>query len=416
MKLNERLFWIRLKNVKCVRNECSLPLVDYWCDECAKSKWSHVRNLTSIWSCVALRFSPKLSELFSYSLLETSTLVAASQQASSIDASSSSVAVGVLDMCRQFVDRCLNNQTRQRQHTQRLATAIIELMTHMCCGCSTGGGGVTVRAADLGVLFKWVQTALTNEVNNEPALVKLFVKFFIAITWKKNSSAALMKYICKDIVCLLGSGGSADTTVGADTSVAFACLNGEHVTLLTAIVCEEITSLFADFEWFMAFKAADVAALGQLHKQLLFVLESLRCLLATIDMQSGASQELLVRLFTKFYAFMNVFCKSVAARPVAPASDDEKCLKTIVDFTARRMQKPLEQFIRSVQNATMSTTGAKKAATSDEKKKGAKQTQQQHKSAKDTETNAKVYGSLIRLVLNCEPLMINKSRFRFELF
>ncbi len=101
-----------------------------------------------------MRFTPRLDDLFSYSLLvpADSSQVAGSYSASAFDASTSTVAVGVLDMCRQFVDKCLANQTRQRQNAQRLAGAIVELMTMM-----TNDGVSMLRTADITVLFKWVQ-------------------------------------------------------------------------------------------------------------------------------------------------------------------------------------------------------------------------------------------------------------------
>ena len=68
----------------------------------------------------------------------------------------SSAAVGILDLCRRFIDKCLTSHSNYVASALRLATQLIDLMYDVA-SC------VNLQTNDFGILFKWVQTMTVNE-------------------------------------------------------------------------------------------------------------------------------------------------------------------------------------------------------------------------------------------------------------
>lgn len=63
--MQKRLFWQKLSFFKCNSSECSNQ--NFYCEECIKSKGVYIKILNNIWKIVALKFNPKLNDLFSFS-------------------------------------------------------------------------------------------------------------------------------------------------------------------------------------------------------------------------------------------------------------------------------------------------------------------------------------------------------------
>ena len=136
----------------------------------------------------------------------------------------------------------------------------------------------------------------------------------------------------------------------SSTDRCFYALNNENSVAIAGIMYDELANILSLMEWFISFKQ-DFAAMSQLYKQLNSLLECLKVLLQ-LNMEAGSCQEQLIRTLSKFYNFMIFLCKSLTAREV---NDEEKTLlKNVVDYTASKMQTPLNQFIRAIQNANSS--------------------------------------------------------------
>ena len=113
-----------------------------------------------------------------------------------------------------------------------------------------------------------------------------------------------------------------------------------------------------------------------------FILESLKYILITID-SLKQHHETLIRLFTRFYTFMILLCKSVLSKNVGETPHEQ--FKQVVDSTAKNLQTALNQFIRKIQNAKAGGANGKNG----EEKKGGKS-----KGGKDNDntlTSARVF-------------------------
>lgn len=187
-----------------------------------------------MWRIVSLRFSVKLDKLFSYSgLAFDSDLSRADSTMASLDQTScSTVAVGILDQCRAFIRKCLKTAEIDAARSQiraraciRLATSILEFMYDINTLSSTN-----LNKNDLDVLFSWCQSLASVKSNglldylfncfsffnlslscssftsllDDILFVKALLRYFIFVTWHKNSSAALMKYVFShmSLVCM----------------------------------------------------------------------------------------------------------------------------------------------------------------------------------------------------------------------
>ena len=158
-----------------------------------------------------------------------------------------------------------------------------------------------------------------------------------------------MKYICQDLVFLFGTPRDSGADAPA-TEQVFSCMTQENVSLLIGCVYEELQHIFVVFEWFITFKS-DFNSMTHFYKQLSPVLESIKCLLL-VELQKNFSPEPLIKLLVKFYNFMIAYCKSVLNREIN--SEEDAQIKLCVDFTAKKLQRPLNQFIRLIQNAKSS--------------------------------------------------------------
>lgn len=146
------LFWNQMNSSECRNKECDQT----YCEECIKLKLIYVKILSNIWKIVFLRFSPKLDSLFSYSVLTNSQ---ESINQSTTQSDLSSVAVGILDMSRHFVDKCLLNNRIGRTNSFKLASNLIDLMHDI-------GSIIQIQMNDFNVLFRWTQSILINEENS----------------------------------------------------------------------------------------------------------------------------------------------------------------------------------------------------------------------------------------------------------
>ena len=112
-------------------------------------------------------------------------------------------------------------------------------------------------------------------------------------------------------------------------------------------VFDEINNQIGLFDWLISFKN-DSAAIGMLMKQVNYILEAFESILM-IELTPGQPQEALIRMLSKFYAFLITFCKKVSLKQLT--AEEEKSLKQLVDLSAKRLQNPLNQYINYVQNA-----------------------------------------------------------------
>jgi hypothetical protein len=142
-------FWNQMSSSECRNKECDQS----YCEECIKLKLNYVKILYHIWKIVFFRFSPKLDSLFSYSVL-TNSQESINQTTSQSD--TSTVAVGILDLCRHFVDKCLLNNRIIKTNSFKLASNIIDLMHDV-------GSIIQIQMNDFNILFRWTQTILVNE-------------------------------------------------------------------------------------------------------------------------------------------------------------------------------------------------------------------------------------------------------------
>ncbi len=66
------------------------------------------------------------------------------------------MAVGILDCCRQFVDRCLSVHSKFTTNSLKLANEIVNLMQDI-------GLSLSLQVNDYANLFKWTQTTFSGE-------------------------------------------------------------------------------------------------------------------------------------------------------------------------------------------------------------------------------------------------------------
>ena len=59
------IFWKQVTNMKCASGDCSHN--EFYCENCTKHKMSYTRVLEHVWKTVAVKFSPKMNDLFSFS-------------------------------------------------------------------------------------------------------------------------------------------------------------------------------------------------------------------------------------------------------------------------------------------------------------------------------------------------------------
>lgn len=74
----------------------------------------------------------------------------------SCSSDSTTVAVGVLDCCRRFVDRCTSTHSKYMVNSLKLANEILTLMYDI-------GTSITLKINDYANLFKWTQATFTGE-------------------------------------------------------------------------------------------------------------------------------------------------------------------------------------------------------------------------------------------------------------
>jgi hypothetical protein len=143
------LFWNQMSSSECRNKECDQS----YCEECIKLKLNYVKILNYLWKIVFLRFSPKLDSLFSYSVL-TNSQESINQTTTQSDMST--IGVGILDLCRHFVDKCLLNNRIIKTNSFKLASNIIDLMHDV-------GSFIQIQMNDFNVLFRWTQSILVSE-------------------------------------------------------------------------------------------------------------------------------------------------------------------------------------------------------------------------------------------------------------
>lgn len=226
---------------------------------------------------------------------------------------------------------------------------------------------VNLNLNDFGNLFKWTQTIATDQECSDQIFLKSLFKYFTFITWNKNSSATLMKYMCQDLMHVYGVFRDFSTYV-ADLSIAdkfFNVITDETGQSMISVICDELANQLSLLEWFISFKS-DQSSIITFYKQLNCVLECLKILLI-IKLPSNAPYEIIIRTLSKFYTFMISFCKTIPNREIS--EDEESLLKRAVDFTAVQMQNPLTNFIRSIQNAKSSMAKDKDGKKGKEKGK-----------------------------------------------
>lgn len=194
---------------------------------------------------------------------------------------------------------------------------------------------IQIQMNDYHVLFQWTQTLATQEFasieikfitistkktyfNYHYHFSKLddflfsrsLLKFFIFITWSKNSSAALMKYACTDIVRFFDT-YIPDQEIG---SAIFNFLSEKNSQFILNVIFDELTNITNSFEWLLSYKAKfEVAAeISNFYKQIMCVMQSLHSLIISNLPPTGQVQENLIKLIIKFYNFMISLSKHVS--------------------------------------------------------------------------------------------------------
>ena len=225
-----------------------------------------------------------------------------------------------------------------------------------------------------------------------------------------------MKYICQDLVYIFQVSKESAADASNSNEQVFNCLTQDNVSQLIVAVYEELTNIIDLSEWYISFKS-DYQSMFHLYKQLNTLLEAIKCLIS-IELETHTQQEPLIRLLTKFYNFMIIFCKSLTNRELN--TEEEGLFKTIVDFTALKFQKPLNQFIKLIQNAKSAAAIKEKA----DKGGGEDKTKKQKDDAQATSNKlikcGKMIPNLVYIVEQYEQQLkaLNKHfkdrvRFRF---
>ena len=217
----------------------------------------------------------------------------------------STVAVGILDQCRRFIDKCLTHSFQYIVSRFKFASQLIDFMLDI-------SSSITLNLNDYGNLFKWTQTLATEKEISDQIFLKSLFKFFTFITWNKNSSATLMKYLCQDLMHVYGIYRDFSSYV-ADLSTSdkfFNCITDESGQSMISVICDELANQLALLEWFISFKS-DQSSIITFYKQLNCILECLKILLI-IKLPSNSPHEIIIRILSKFYNFMISFCKSVS--------------------------------------------------------------------------------------------------------
>lgn len=87
---------------------------------------------------------------------ENTNIVLDDSQAGLQSSNQSTVAVGILDCCRKFVDRCLSVHSKYTANSLKLANEIVNLMQDI-------GLSLSLQVSDYANLFKWTQTTFSGE-------------------------------------------------------------------------------------------------------------------------------------------------------------------------------------------------------------------------------------------------------------
>lgn len=74
----------------------------------------------------------------------------------SVESNHSAIAVGLLDMCRKYIDKCLNCERQVLPNSFKLCSSVLDLMTDIA-------KTIKIDLNDYGVLFQWTQTLATHE-------------------------------------------------------------------------------------------------------------------------------------------------------------------------------------------------------------------------------------------------------------
>lgn len=165
---------------------------------------------------------------------------------------------------------------------------------------------------DYGVLFKWTQAMANERGVRDQIFIKSLLKYFIYITWNKNSSATLMKYLCQELIHVYGINHLFKSYIEDLSSIEtiFGCVSDETSSSMIGVICDELSSQMSILEWFISFKT-DKTSILSFYKQLNCVLECIKILLI-IDLPPNSPHDILIKFLSKFYNFMIAFCKSVS--------------------------------------------------------------------------------------------------------
>ncbi len=136
---------------------------------------------------------------------------------------------------------------------------------------------------------------------------KALLKFFIFVTWNKNSSAVLLKHLCNDVVHYFDS---YDTEYQLEPAI-FNFLSDKSASIILNIIFEEEANILNSFEWFLSYKPKFETSheASSFYKQVLSLMNSLHSLIVA-SLPLG-SQENLIRVIIRFYNFMISLSKHV---------------------------------------------------------------------------------------------------------
>jgi hypothetical protein len=206
---------------------------------------------------------------------------------------------------------------------------------------------IQLQINDFAVLFQWTQSLATQECANDILFGKSLLKFFIYITWNKNSSAALVKYLCTDVVHYFGQNEYSNDEID---STFFNFLSDSNCTQIMQLIIDEQKNILSLFEWLLSYKSNfnDTQIITTFYKQINCLMQSINLLLQS-DIPIGIHQENLIRILIKFYQFMITLCKHINGRDNL-IDCEEKFLKQLVDFNAKKIQNLLQKLITSIQN------------------------------------------------------------------
>ena len=167
---------------------------------------------------------------------------------------------------------------------------------------------VPIQMNDYGVLFQWTQGLSSQDSALDVVFGKHLLQFFIFVTWNKNSSSALMKYLCNDVVNYFGL---TDRSQEIEASV-FNFFADDTSANILKIVFDEQANILSSFEWFISYKSKfdNVQEITTFYKQINCFMQSINSLLLA-DLPPGPIQESLMRVLIKFFNFMIALSKYV---------------------------------------------------------------------------------------------------------